>query len=78
MKTPGCSSGARKLNWWYLLLLIPFVVLSAVPLFNRVEPRLWGFPFFWWFQLMWIPLSAGITAFVYFVTERSAEEEQTR
>lgn len=78
MKTSDHSSTARKLSWWYLLLLVPFVALSAVPLFNRVEPRLWGFPFFWWFQLLWIPVSAGLTAIVYFVTERNSDEEEMR
>jgi hypothetical protein len=32
-----------------LLLLIPFVITLAVPLYNRSEPALWGFPFFYWY-----------------------------
>ena len=32
-----------------LLLLIPFVATLAVPLYNRSEPALWGFPFFYWY-----------------------------
>jgi uncharacterized membrane protein YhaH (DUF805 family) len=63
---------SSKRGWCYLLLLVPFVTLSAVPLFNHVEPRLFGLPFFWWFQLMWIPLSAVLTAIVYFVAERNS------
>jgi uncharacterized membrane protein YhaH (DUF805 family) len=69
---------SSKRGWWYLLLLIPFVVLSAVPLFNQVEPRLFGIPFFWWFQLMWIPLSAVLTAIVYFMTERNSGDGELR
>jgi hypothetical protein len=48
-----------------LLLLIPFVALLAVPLYNTREPALWGFPFFYWYQLMWLPLSALLTYLVY-------------
>lgn len=48
-----------------LLLLIPFFALLAVPLYNAREPVLWGFPFFYWYQLLWLPLSALITFLVY-------------
>jgi hypothetical protein len=63
------SSGER----WYLLLLVPFVALSVLPLFNRVEPRLVGIPFFWWYQFLWVPLSAGLTAVVYMLSEKSGK-----
>ena len=52
----------------HLLLLIPFLVLW-VPLYNTVEPAVFGFPFFYWFQLVWIFASMIITAFVYYATE---------
>jgi hypothetical protein len=51
-----------------LLLLVPMLVLY-VPLYNRIEPTLFGFPFFYWFQLGWIFVSMIITAFVYYATE---------
>ena len=51
-----------------LLLLVPMLVLY-VPLYNRIEPTLFGFPFFYWFQLAWIFASMIITAFVYYATE---------
>ena len=41
-----------------LLLLIPCVLALWVPLFNREEPALFGLPFFYWFQLLLIPVSA--------------------
>jgi hypothetical protein len=51
-----------------LLLFIPMLVLY-VPLYNRIEPVLFGFPFFYWFQLGWIFVSMIITAVVYYGTE---------
>ena len=52
----------------HILLLIPFLVLW-VPLYNTAEPTLFGFPFFYWFQLVWIFASMAITAYVYYATE---------
>jgi hypothetical protein len=42
----------------YILLLIPCGLALAVPLYNNVEPRLFGFPFFYWYLLLLIPVSA--------------------
>jgi hypothetical protein len=52
-------------SWLWLLLLIPYVGLLWVPFYNHVEPRLFGFPFFYWYQLMWVPISALLTWLVY-------------
>ncbi len=35
-----------------------------VPFYNKIEPVLWGFPFFYWYQLLWVLISAVITAVV--------------
>src|SRR5205809_310495 len=35
----------------YVYLIIPCVIALATPLYNSIEPRLFGFPFFFWFQL---------------------------
>jgi Protein of unknown function (DUF3311) len=56
-------------NWWYLLLLIQFVGALWVPLYNSIEPSWAGIPFFYWFQLLMVLISAGLTAIVYFATE---------
>jgi hypothetical protein len=55
-------SGSR---WWYLLLLAPFVGLLWVPFYNQVEPELFGFPFFYWYQFLWVPIAALLTWVVY-------------
>lgn len=47
------------------LFLIPFLALLLVPLYNREEPYLLGFPFFYWFQIALVPLTAGLTWFAY-------------
>jgi hypothetical protein len=42
----------------WLLLLVPFVGLLWVPFYNFLEPALFDFPFFYWYQLAWVPVSA--------------------
>ena len=58
----------RPTSAWHWLLTLPFVGLLWVPFYNRREPPLGGFPFFYWYQFVWIGVSAGLTAIVYFAT----------
>ena len=41
-----------------LLLALPFIGLLIVPLYNQLEPTLFGFPFFYWYQLAWVPVTS--------------------
>ncbi len=50
---------------WYWLLVLPIVVPLLVPVFNRTDPTLFGFPFFYWVQLAFIALGVATTTFVY-------------
>ena len=56
---------ARPVGWARLLLLVPFVAVLWVPFYNSAEPTWSGIPFFYWYQLLWIILSAIIIAIVY-------------
>ncbi len=51
-----------------MLFVVQFLVALWPPLYNRLEPRLMGLPFFYWFQLLWVIVSAVLTAIVYFAT----------
>ncbi len=53
-----------------VILLVAIVVPLLVGTYARVEPRLFGFPFFYWYQLLWVFLGAGITGAVYAATTR--------
>ncbi|OYV53674.1 MAG: hypothetical protein B7Z78_01685 [Rhodospirillales bacterium 20-60-12] len=61
---PEADRPARS-TLWQLLLIIPFVATLWVPFFNMRDPELFGFPFFYWYQLMCVPLSALIIFIVY-------------
>ena len=55
----------RGRSWLLLLLLIPFIVLLWPPFYNSDLPEFVGIPFFYWFQLLWIILTAILMAVVY-------------
>jgi len=57
----------RPARWARLLLLLPFVASLWVGFYNSAEPMVAGIPFFYWYQLLWVILSAIIIAFVYVV-----------
>jgi hypothetical protein len=64
------TRGSGK-GWWYLLLILPFIALLYVPFYASSDPQLAGFPYFYWYQFLWVLLGAAVTAIVYFSTRRS-------
>ena len=42
----------------FIILFVPCVVALWVPLYNSLPPVVFGIPFFFWFQLALIPISA--------------------
>lgn len=59
-------SERRNRRWLRLLLIIPFIALLFPPFYNFRTPEFIGIPFFYWYQLMWIIITAIITAVIYF------------
>lgn len=69
---PGDEPGGRTVGErrpparrWRWLLLAPLLGTLVPPLYDAREPALAGVPFFYWYQLAWIPLSALCTFAVY-------------
>ena len=60
------ASRPERKNWKLLFLLLPFIVLLWPPFYNFDQPELVGLPFFYWFQLFVIVLTAILTATLYF------------
>jgi hypothetical protein len=50
----GFGGNAMK----YLLLLVPCVLALLTPLYNRVDPVLFGLPFFYFYLLALVPISS--------------------
>ncbi|MBK1784663.1 DUF3311 domain-containing protein [Prauserella cavernicola] len=64
----GAKGSGLRFSPWNLLLIIPFWILLT-PLYNRVEPTLFGMPFFYWFQFVGIAVGVTCTTLVYFGTK---------
>ncbi|OLB58530.1 MAG: DUF3311 domain-containing protein [Chloroflexi bacterium] len=52
-------------SWLLLFLLVPFIALLWPPFYNYYQPEFIGIPFFYWFQLLWIIITAILTAVLY-------------
>jgi hypothetical protein len=48
-----------------VLVLIPIVALMWVGSYSKVEPRLGAFPFFVWYQFLWVFLCSAMTYAAY-------------
>jgi hypothetical protein len=48
-----------------VLVAAPVVALMWVSSYARETPRLWGLPFFYWYQFLWVFLAAGCTYTAY-------------
>lgn len=51
-------------------LLAPFAGLMWVGSYAKVEPALLGLPFFYWYQMLWVPISAVLTVIAYRLVRR--------
>ena len=59
-----------------VLLAIPLVALMWVPSYAKETPKLFGFPFFFWFQFALILLSAVLTATAYYVAKAADRRDR--
>ncbi len=69
MARSSADRGRRSHGWGYLLLLLPFIALLAVSTYNRQAPDLGGIPFFYWYQFLWVIVTAAIMVVVFRLTD---------
>ncbi len=53
-----------------ILLLVVGVLALCVPFFNKTTPVLFGFPFFYWYQMVVVLVSAGLIFVVFLVEDK--------
>jgi uncharacterized membrane protein len=61
---------------WYVLLVVEVVAVLIPSIYGRITPKLFGFPFFYWYQLAWILVSMVLTGLVYLFTVDRRREGQ--
>ncbi|MEV5963959.1 DUF3311 domain-containing protein [Kribbella sp. NPDC051952] len=70
-------SAVRPAYWISgILLAIAVVAPLLVSTYAKDKPRLWGFPFFYWYQFLWVILSAILVSICYRLV--SVEERKRR
>ncbi|MBK3623880.1 DUF3311 domain-containing protein [Streptomyces asoensis] len=60
-----------------LCLLAPFVAMLWVGSYAKVDPTFIGIPFFYWYQMLWVPLSAVLTVTAYKLWQRDQRGRAT-
>jgi hypothetical protein len=60
----------RRFHPVYLFLAAPYLAWIWPPFYNRVDPVLLGIPFFYWWQVFGIFLTAACILPVYLFEER--------
>ena len=61
-----------------VILLVAIVVPLLVPTYDQKEPTLFGFPFFYWYQLLWVFLCAGLCALSFWLLKRERDAFRRR
>ena len=56
------------------LLALPFISLLWVPFYNQETPTLFGFPFFYCYQFLWVPITS-LLIWIVFKNGQSKGEE---
>ena len=72
---PGTSTRGR----WIIVcvLLAPAAIVPLlVPLYDTTDPTLFGFPFYYWFQLALIPAAVVLTVIAYYISKGADREDR--
>jgi hypothetical protein len=71
---PTASPHRRSTGLWVVIVIVlipPVVVPLWVPIYDKTDPTLWGFPFFYWFQFAMILMSAALTVVAFALSTRA-------
>ncbi|WP_460534586.1 DUF3311 domain-containing protein [Humibacter ginsengiterrae] len=53
-----------------ILIAIAIILPLIVPLYAFAEPALWGMPFFYWYQLLWVFIASGLLGIAYLIMRK--------
>ncbi|WP_415951922.1 DUF3311 domain-containing protein [Streptomyces sp. KLOTTS4A1] len=53
-----------------LCLFAPFVAMLWVSSYTKTDPKFIGIPFFYWYQMLWVVISTGLTMTAYQLWKR--------
>lgn len=61
-----------------LCLVAPFVALLWVGSYAKAGPAFIGIPFFYWYQMLWVPVSTALTVTAYVLWQRDQRSRGNR
>ena len=70
---PRTRSRTNWIYWTLIAVLLAAVLIGTiwVPIYNRTTPALGSFPFFYWYQLLWVPVVALVSWCAYALSRRA-------
>ena len=71
MPTLTSQTPNRRRGRIRLLLVLPYLALLLPVVYARNTPALWGIPFFYWYQFLWVLLASAIIGLVFLRTRDS-------
>ena len=57
----------------YVLLVLPFAGTLIPAIYNHARPALFGMPFFYWYQLAWVLITAALLGVVVLLTRERGD-----
>lgn len=76
MKTdspPPARPSSSRASPLRILFLVIAVGTLVVPFFNRTDPTWLGFPFFYWYQIVSVPVSSFLIYLVFRAEDKGGE-----
>ena len=70
---------ARSTSLWVvvgILLLLAAVPPLLVPVYARLTPELWGFPFYFWFQFLLVIWAAIMTSIAFVISKEATRRDR--
>jgi hypothetical protein len=68
--SPSTGRSPAALATATVLIVVAIAGTLVVPIYARSTPKLGDFPFFYWYQLIWVPV-VGILAWISYLLLRS-------
>lgn len=69
MDKATANGKSKRHGWWHLTLIIPFIATLFPSFYASQSPEAWGIPFFYWYQFLWVLITAVLTGVVYWATK---------
>ena len=69
---------SQRARWTLVLVLLtPAVVLPLlVGIYDRPDPELFGFPFYYWFQFLLIPIVSTLTFIAFRISQNAVAKDR--